>query len=209
MLIQELFTNPAEFFALVAALLIGISIHEASHAFAAVYLGDETPKRMGRLTLNPFAHLDPLGTIFLFVVGFGWGKPVMINPHNFKNPKADNLKVSLAGPLSNFLAAIFFGLLSRLPFFPEPWVMVFLIIVMMNLVLMVFNLIPLPPLDGANLIGFFIPAEKEISWQRIGNILLIGLFLLTFLGFPILINIITFFAGNLFHLFTGANFNLF
>jgi Zn-dependent protease len=102
-MIQLLFQNP-QFFVLVAvALIASISIHEFSHAFASNVLGDSTAKNMGRLTINPKAHLDPMGTVFLLLVGFGWGRPVPFNPMNLKNPKRDSALISLAGPLSNFI----------------------------------------------------------------------------------------------------------
>lgn len=209
MLIQELFINPAQFVIAIAALLIALSVHEAAHAFVADYLGDETPRRMGRLTLNPLAHLDPMGTILLLIAGFGWGKPVIINERNFKNPVADNIKVSLAGPFSNFLTACFFALLARFFFFGEPWQSLFLLITMLNLVLMVFNLIPVPPLDGSHLISVFLSPQKQLQWQRIGSFFLIAIFLLSFLGLPILTNFISFFAGGIYHFLTGHNFGFF
>src|SRR3990167_9325061 len=113
MLLFNLISNPQQFIGFIVAILIAITIHEFAHALTANYYGDSTAKQMGRLTLNPLAHLDLLGTIFLLIAGFGWGKPVIVNPRNFKNPKLDNLTVSLAGPMSNLLLATFFGLIYR------------------------------------------------------------------------------------------------
>lgn len=141
-------------------ILLAISIHEFSHALAAVKLGDDTPILQGRLTLNPLKHLDPIGFIFLLIVGFGWAKPVMINSRNFKNPRRDDIIVSLAGPLSNFVMAfIFMGLMKILDMFvpvTQTTQIVWLIFsgtVSINLVLMIFNLMPIPPLDGHHILG--------------------------------------------------------
>lgn len=208
-MLQELFINPGQFFALLIALLIALSIHEASHAFVADYLGDETPRRFGRLTLNPLAHLDPFGTLFLFLAGFGWGKPVPINPANFANPKIDNVKVSLAGPLSNFAAAVLFVFLLRLPYFSESWSSLFLIIIQINLVLMVFNLFPIPPLDGSHLLGLILSPAKQMVINQLGMTFLFVLFFLSFLGLPILPSLVSTISGWLFHFLTGSAFNLF
>jgi len=136
--------------------LLGISIHEFSHGLAADRLGDNTPRLHGRLTLNPAKHLDPIGFLCLLVFGFGWAKPVMINPRNFKNPRRDDAIVSLAGPISNFLIAFLFMGLIKLTIntsLSPTAIDVFYGTVMVNLMLMVFNLIPIPPLDGHHILG--------------------------------------------------------
>lgn len=136
--------------------LLGISIHEFSHGLAADRLGDNTPRLQGRLTLNPAKHLDPIGFLCLLVFGFGWAKPVMINPRNFKNPRRDDAIVSLAGPISNFLIAFLFMGLIKLTIntsLSPTAIDVFYGTVMVNLMLMVFNLIPIPPLDGHHILG--------------------------------------------------------
>lgn len=136
--------------------LLGISIHEFSHGLAADRLGDNTPRLQGRLTLNPAKHLDPIGFLCLLVFGFGWAKPVMINPRNFKNPRRDDAIVSLAGPISNFLIAFLFMGLIKLTIntsLSPTAIDVFYGTVMVNLMLMVFNLIPVPPLDGHHILG--------------------------------------------------------
>jgi len=141
-------------------ILLAISIHEFSHGFVAVKLGDDTPLLQGRLTLNPLKHIDPLGFLCLFLVGFGWAKPVMINSRNFKNPRRDDLLVSIAGPLSNFITAFIFVGLMKLAdmFLPDTQLTQIIWIVLrgtvtINLVLMVFNLLPIPPLDGHHILG--------------------------------------------------------
>jgi len=133
-------------------LFLSISIHELSHGSVALLLGDPTAKEEGRLTLNPIKHIDPLGTIFIPLilvlirssVVFGWAKPVPVNPFSFKNPRSDMAKVAFAGPVSNYLIAIFFAILYR--FFPLPY---FYLISIYNFLLGTFNLFPIPPLDGS------------------------------------------------------------
>jgi len=141
-------------------ILLAISIHEFAHGFVAVKLGDDTPKLQGRMTLNPLKHIDPLGFMCLLVVGFGWAKPVMINSRNFKNPRRDDLLVSIAGPVSNLIMAFIFAILMKLADMFLPVTMTSQVIwavlsgtVQINLVLMVFNLLPIPPLDGHHILG--------------------------------------------------------
>lgn len=141
-------------------ILLAISIHEFSHGFVAVKLGDDTPRIQGRMTLNPLKHIDPLGFMCLLLVGFGWAKPVMINSRNFKNPRRDDLLVSIAGPASNLIMAFIFVILMKLADMFLPVTMTTQVIwavlsgtVQINLVLMVFNLLPIPPLDGHHILG--------------------------------------------------------
>lgn len=141
-------------------ILLGISIHEFSHGYAAYKMGDDTPLLQGRLTLNPMKHLDPMGFLCLLLFGFGWAKPVMINSRKFKNPRRDDALVSLAGPVSNFLIALLFTGLMKLTDMFLPYTLMNQIVfevlrstVWINLVLMVFNLIPIPPLDGHHILG--------------------------------------------------------
>ncbi len=141
-------------------ILLGISIHEFSHGYAAVKMGDDTPRMQGRLTLNPIKHLDPMGFICLLMFGFGWAKPVMINSRNFKNPRRDDAIVALAGPLANFLTALLFVIFMKIADIYMPYNTTGQIVweiltstVIINLVLMIFNLIPIPPLDGHHILG--------------------------------------------------------
>lgn len=141
-------------------ILLGISIHEFAHGYAAVKMGDDTPLMQGRLTLNPLRHLDPLGFMCLLLFGFGWAKPVMINRRNFNNPRRDDAIVSLAGPLANFIIAFIFVGLMKIVDLYMPYSLTAEVIwevlrstVWINLVLMVFNLIPIPPLDGHHILG--------------------------------------------------------
>lgn len=143
-------------------IIIGITFHEAAHGYVSHWLGDPTPKNQGRLSLNPLAHIDPMGFIALLLVGFGWGKPVMIDPRYYKNPKRDELLVSLAGVTTNLIIAIIFAVIQILLIeagiaysLGSTWNMLNLMIqyvVFVNLVLMCFNLLPIPPLDGFSVI---------------------------------------------------------
>jgi len=146
---------------LIVSLIIVISIHEAAHAFVAYKLGDSTAKHQGRLTLNPVAHLDPLGTIMLFVAGFGWGKPVPVNPYNFKDPIKGSALVSLAGPASNFLTALLCSI--PLKYFgyalPTPIAILLWTITDLSILLGIFNLLPFPPLDGSKIFAVLVPEK--------------------------------------------------
>ena len=172
------------FYAVVAiiGLLIAITIHEFAHAWMANRLGDPTAKNMGRLTLNPFKHLDPMGTIFLLVAGFGWGRPVPYNPSNLKSD-GDEVKVALAGVIANFLLALILGIPLRvatamhIPIDSNLWFSALELIVEMNLVLIAFNIIPIPPLDGSKVIFPFISFSARQTYERIGPILLFLLIL--------------------------------
>ena len=163
------------------ALIICITFHEFCHAFVADRLGDPTPRSYGRLTLNPLAHADPIGTILLPLVSaltgiptIGWAKPVPIDPFNFKNPKRDEMLVAIAGPGGNLLLAIFCSIFFKL--FGIQNILLYLII-LINISLAVFNLLPIPPLDGSKIFLNLLPAEKSYQWQqafdRYGFILLI------------------------------------
>ncbi|MBN1494180.1 site-2 protease family protein [Candidatus Peregrinibacteria bacterium] len=148
------------------ALVIAISVHEFAHAFVAYKLGDPTAKYHGRLTLNPLAHLDPLGTLMIFIAHFGWGKPVPVNPYHFKNPVKDSALVSLAGPMSNFLVAFLFALPLKYfsGYFPVEVLIILWAIVDLNILLGIFNLLPFPPLDGSKIFAVFIPAARQNAY---------------------------------------------
>ena len=145
-------------------IIIAMVIHEWAHARVAYALGDPTPRMMGRLTLNPAAHLDLIGLLMLFIVHFGWAKPVQINPYNFKNPRRDDILVSLAGPGSNFAMAfvtlIFMIILAKMEFpMSEGMQLVFSSIIIININFGIFNLIPIPPLDGYQVLKQMLPYE--------------------------------------------------
>lgn len=156
---------------MVVPVLLGLTVHEYAHGLAAWRLGDDTAQREGRLTLNPLAHLDPLGTIMLFFSGlFGWAKPVPFNPANFRNPVRDTTLVALAGPVSNFIlaiavalifqAALSFNLFRVLPSsVAGNLATIIYLTVLVNISLGVFNLLPLPPLDGFKVLAYFLPPQ--------------------------------------------------
>jgi len=162
------------------ALLIAAPFHEFAHGYAADRLGDPTPRRAGRLTLNPLAHLDPLGTILLVLTGFGWAKPVPIDPGNFPDWRRGLITVAAAGPIANVVLAILFGLPFKLGLVAvgSPLARPLFVIVFINAVLAVFNLIPVPPLDGSKIMIGLLPGQLGIAYARLqayGVMILIGL----------------------------------
>lgn len=185
--------------------LFAIAAHEASHAFVADRLGDATARLSGRLTLNPLAHLDPLGALAFLFVGIGWAKPVPVNPLNFSNPVADEIKTALAGPASNIILAVIFAFLYHTLDAPlgVSVARLFLLAVQLNLLLAVFNLLPLPPLDGSKLLRPFLNFETYLRLQQYGGIILI--ILLVGLGsvYPSFFNIIRVPVDFLYGLLTG------
>jgi len=181
-MINYLFTNPLLFFIYLISLLTAISIHEFSHAFAADQLGDPTPRLQGRLKLDPRAHIDMMGLVFLFLFGFGWGKPVEFDPYNLKNPQKDAALISLAGPTSNFILAILLSILLRLFIFFKLNILItigmflFLPMIQMNLVLGIFNLLPIHPLDGFKIVGGLLTERQAHEWysfERFGMLFLL------------------------------------
>ena len=172
-------------------ILLALTFHEYAHAFVAYRYGDDTAKQSGRLTLNPLAHLDPLGTIMIFLVHFGWAKPVPVNPNRLKNPKKNMLWISAAGPLANMVLALISGILLRLVFgvmgAPEQHSIAGLLILMVmlslkiNLALAIFNVLPIAPLDGSKILFGLLPPKYEgliFPLERYGPFILIGLILL-------------------------------
>lgn len=150
----------------VLAFLLALTVHEYAHARAAVSAGDDTPRLHGRLSLNPLDHLDPVGTVMfaitlLYGFGIAWGKPVPVNPYNFKSPRWDNLRVSLWGPVSNIIAAFVLSVILRFHLLPldAAFYQLFLICIRLNLVVAFFNLIPVPPLDGSHVLSSLLPYE--------------------------------------------------
>jgi Zn-dependent protease len=180
--------SPAIFITRILVLLISLTFHEFAHAWMAVKFGDDTPRCAGRLTLNPFKHLDPIGSLMLLVVGFGWAKPVPVNPYTLKrkNPAA-LMYVALSGPLSNFILAVLAAIPLRFGWVEPvsasssilPSLFEFLLYFMfINLGLMLFNLLPIPPLDGEQVLAFFLPGKLAYFYEQIrpyGSFILLGL----------------------------------
>ena len=193
----------------ILVLLFSVVIHEVSHGLAALRCGDDTAERLGRLSLNPLKHLDPIGSVVLplllifmksgFV--FGWAKPVPYNPLKLKNPRRDTALLAFAGPLANFSVALIFGLIIRTIMITSSFVSLLpflVIIVQVNLILGVFNLMPIPPLDGSKILFYFFPSSKlEMFLSQYG--LIIFFFFILFAGDVILSLVSVFFS-----LFTGV-----
>ena len=190
--------------------LFSVVFHEVAHGWVAFALGDSTAKREGRLTLNPLKHLDPIGTILIPAMlilmglpGFGWARPVPVNPYNFKDQKYGSAKVSIAGPVANLALALIFGLILRI--FPglialPGLYLMFSYIVYINLLLAVFNLLPVPPLDGSHILFTFLPSEMEnlkIFLSQFGIFILLFIIFFFFRWLFLLINwIFTLIVGS-------------
>jgi len=178
---------------------LALSVHEWAHGIVAYRLGDPTAKLEGRLTLNPLAHLDPLGTVMFLLVHFGWGKPVPVNPRYFRHQKRDMALVALAGPASNlvlaFIVVALGSLLPSLLFLPRPFFLLFQDILVsslfLNLGLMAFNLLPIAPLDGSKVLHLFIPWRYDAKYEeflRRGPYILLGLLIAErLLGIPLIV----------------------
>ena len=170
-------------------IIIAMVIHEYAHARVAVALGDFTPKMMGRLTLSPMAHLDPIGLLMLLVAHFGWAKPVQINPYNFENPRRDDILVSVAGPAANLLTAfvtmlvIVFMAKLDLPM-SDGMYLVFNFIMIININFAIFNMLPIPPLDGSHILKQLLPYDLAQKYEELERYSI--LFLIIILMTPIL-----------------------
>ena len=171
-----------------AAVLLCLSVHETCHGLAALVLGDPTAKARHRLSLNPLRHIDWLGLAMMFVAGFGWAKPVPVNPNYFKKPKQGMAVTALAGPASNFLLALLAMLISRLIYLYAPynpvWQTVFdfclYTVAPLSIGLGLFNLLPLPPLDGSKVLAMFLPDRAYAVWMRYERYGMLVLLVLSF-----------------------------
>ncbi|MGQ9732524.1 MAG: site-2 protease family protein [Candidatus Zipacnadales bacterium] len=194
----------ADFLSFVVAITIAITVHEFAHAKSAQLAGDPTPGQHGRVTLNPLAHFDPIGTLALLLAGFGWGRPVPVNPFLMKRPRIDNVLCSLWGPLSNFIVATLFAVPLRLGI-AGAYTSLLEYIVIMNLVLGLFNLIPIHPLDGSHILSGLLPIEQarrlNIFYHRYGMMLLLILIVTHVTRYVVFIP-----ASVIFMLLTGAGF---
>ena len=202
-LISFLYTLPA--------LLFCLSVHEFAHAYTAYKLGDRTQKAMGRLTLNPFSHIDIAGFICIALFGFGWGKPVMIDDRNFKNKAAGNALTAFAGPCSNIIMAILFTIILKIllitgVILPTINSVVGSIILSMliltiqfNVVFAIFNLIPIPPFDGSRILYFFLPAKGREYMYKIEqySFVIVLVILVTGIGSKLVSPIVSFVLGLL------------
>jgi Zn-dependent protease len=166
------------------ALAVALTVHEFAHAWMANKCGDDTAKRMGRMSLNPFDHYDPIGSTLLLIFGFGWAKPVPVNPMRFRSYRWDSLKVSAAGPISNILLAAIIGLAIRFHLLDWAGTIGALIVTYMlfiNLGLAFFNLIPIPPLDGSKILSSLLPIDQSRAYDRVmvryGGLFILFLFL--------------------------------
>lgn len=184
-LLSILFSNPLLFAVMVFVFLLTLSIHEASHALAAYWLGDYTAKRAGRLSLNPLAHIDWLGFLTLITIGFGWGKPVPFNPYNIRYHRLGPVLVAAAGPASNFILGLIFALALRFasPSLPDTNLLIFFLGygAYLSFLLGIFNLIPIPPLDGSKALLALLAHERyrsiRLFLETRGTFLLLALVL--------------------------------
>ncbi|MGB9707531.1 MAG: site-2 protease family protein [Microgenomates group bacterium] len=185
-MINTFLENPLSFFIYLSALFTAITVHEFAHAFVADYLGDPTPRLAGRLKLDPRVHIDLTGLLFLFFFGFGWGKPVPFDPYNLKNPRREAALISLAGPISNFILALILSISLRLfNFFGNGFLstigyFLFIPFIQLNLILAVFNLLPIHPLDGFKIVGGFLSENQAKEWYQLERYGLIFLLMLIF-----------------------------
>jgi len=197
-MIQYLFSNPLLFFIWVAALLVAITVHECAHAWTADRLGDPTARLAGRITLNPLAHLDPLGTLMILLFRFGWGKPVPFDPFNLRNPRRDAALISFAGPAANLILAIILASIIRFAYLivgPGAYLaeQILTPFIFLAVALGIFNLIPIHPLDGGKILIGLLPQRIAYKWdaflQRFGFFIILILIIPIF-GFSPLFAII-------------------
>lgn len=180
--------DPAVQVILIPVIIFALSFHEFSHGWMAYRFGDPTAKNAGRLTLNPMAHLDIFGSLALYFMGFGWAKPVPVDPRYLANPKRDMMWIALAGPVSNLILALISGILLsiflRMGFISDQssLTMVLIMSLQINLVLAIFNFIPIPPLDGSRILGGLIPYKYQnelAKFEFYGPRVLMGLIILS------------------------------
>lgn len=162
--------NPADLLPLLVALIVAATVHEFAHAYVADRLGDPTPRAQGRLTLNPLAHLDPVGSLMILLFRFGWAKPVQINPMHFRDWRRDTIMVAAAGPLANVTLLFVLGVpykLGLLDVRGSGLDALLLTTIQINAMLAVFNLIPVPPLDGSKILMGLLPPAQAVSYARL------------------------------------------
>ena len=197
---------------MIPTLIFALSFHEFAHAWMAYQCGDNTAARMGRLTMNPLAHLDFIGSLMILLVGFGWAKPVPVDSRNLKNPRVDIMRIAAAGPISNLilamLAGMIFRVLSSADSLAEPLFILLIYFVQINITLSVFNMIPVAPLDGSQIFsGYLMRKNPQLAWkiQSYGPQVLFGLILFGYVtGFSILWFIMRPFVEFFMTLFIGS-----
>jgi len=186
-MLNYLFTNPLYFFLWAAAILVAITVHEFAHAWMSDRLGDPTARLAGRMTLNPIAHLDPLGTLMLIIFRFGWGKPVPFDPFNLRHPRRDAAIISFAGPAANLILALFLATIIRLSYLflgSQAYLLTIILtpFITLAIILAIFNLIPIHPLDGGKILIGLLPERMAYQWDEfLGKW---GFFIILFLIFP-------------------------
>jgi len=199
--------SPEVLVLLIPVLLFALVFHEFSHGWVANKLGDPTAKNQGRLTLNPIAHLDPIGSMMILFVGFGWAKPVPVDSRYLANPRKDMMKIALAGPASNLLLAFLGGILIRLTGYAGPLTSMLILFTQINISLAVFNMIPIPPLDGSQIFsGIMIRRNPQLvmQLQMYGPQILMGLILFgMFTGISIIWAFMSPFVNFLMFVFAG------
>lgn len=180
-----------DYFIKALVLFTAVPVHECAHAWVAEKMGDDTGRNQGRITLNPFAHLTLWGSLMMILVGFGWGKPVSVDPRNFKNPKKGMVLTSLAGPASNFIMAFLAMIVYKVLAITgvvkdnstmQMVAMVFLYVTIINISLAVFNFLPIPPLDGSKIFNAVLPEKWYFTIMRYENIIFIVLIILVYSG---------------------------
>jgi len=188
------FNNLYEFLGIIIAFVFALTIHEFAHAWVSDRLGDPTARLMGRLTLNPRVHLDPLGTLMILFASFGWAKPVPFDPFNLKNPRRDTMFISLAGPVANLLGASISAVLLRLVLLIPTgssmviegivtfFITLLMMFVILNVNLAIFNLIPIHPLDGFKIVEGILPERESKQWASLQGL---GIFMIILFVFPL------------------------
>lgn len=183
-MIEILFSSPLAFVVIFGGLLLSITLHEFAHCWVTDRLGDPTPRSKGRLTLDPRVHLDPLGTLMILFTRFGWGKPAPFDPYNLKNPVRDTALIAAAGPVVNLIIALLLSATLKLGILPTLWLQLSVAQVLaINIMLAIFNLVPVHPLDGGKILTALLPRQMALEYDAVMQ--RYGMFVLIFLILPL------------------------